>query len=126
MVEMKSISDENVLREALSAERAMIFFHAMWGYSPFSIKVVEKWERAWVQQNRTEIATFIAVDGGDYYPPAVSQWLKAEGLEALAYSGNGEMLWLESGRIVSKLATADRFRGISSDELARHTTELWS
>lgn len=123
---MKTISDESALREALSAERATIFFHAMWGYSWFSIKVVEKWEREWVQQHRTtKIATFIAVDGGDGYPPAVSQWLKADGSDAFAYSGNGELLWLESGRIVGRLATADRLRGISSDELARQTPILW-
>ena len=121
---MKRIEDEKTLREALVAEQAMLFFHCEWGYSIFVLKSLEKWEREWLASGAgPSVALYMAVESGDTtYPPALLDWLKSQALDSLASAGNGELLWLERGRVVATLVGR---RGVSATELTRRTAELW-
>lgn len=121
---MKRIEDEPTLREALAAEQAMLFFHCEWGYSIFALKSLEKWERERLASGAgPSFVLYVAVDGGlSTYPPALLEWLKSQSLDGLASAGNGELLWLERGRVVAKLVGR---RGVSVAELAQRTAELW-
>jgi len=121
---MKHLRDEQTWREAIAAEQAMLFFHCEWGYSISVLRTLEKWEREWLASGSAPpVAVYMAADGDDSaYPPSLLQWLKSQSLDALAFAGNGEILWLERGRVVAKLM---RPRGVSPAELTQRTAELW-
>ena len=111
---------------ALDAGHAILFFHCHWGYSWFLLPSIEKWEREWLEPGLgPAVALFMAVDDGlAGYPAPVQEWVRCAGLDRFASSGNGEMIWLERGRVVSSLVGRAR-QGVTPDELTRRTAELW-
>ena len=124
---MRRIEDEQTLQQALAAEQAILFFHCAWGYSWFLLPAVEKWEREWVRSGTgPKVALYSAVDDGKNptYPATLLVWLKSQSLDGVATAGNGEMLWLQRGRVVDKLLGRGP-RGVTPAELTRRTVELW-
>jgi hypothetical protein len=122
---MTRIEDEDTLQLALASEHAVLLLHAEWSiYSMHMLRSVERWEREVVASGLSAgVKRFIAVNGTLPYPAPLESWLKTQGLEAFASSGNGEVLWLERGRVVSKLF--GRRDGASIADLTRRTAELW-
>ena len=83
-------------------------------------------KRRWLRRSAYSIhetLLLLVVDAGVLtYPPALLEWLKSQSLDGLAFAGNGELLWLERGRVVAKLVGR---RGVSVAELVQRTAELW-
>ncbi len=123
---MKRIEDEAALRDAVRADRAMLFLHAVWSMeSCVALHVVHEWDRDWLRPSEIISAgVFLAVYGGnaDGYPPSVVRWLTRQGLVNLSCAGNGEVLWLQHGRVVDKVLS---YRDITAADLTRRTMALW-
>jgi hypothetical protein len=125
-LQVRRVEDRLTMEDVLVADRAILCLHAEWSTpSVMAWKSFHHWVTEREVQGGSEliatIATFVAVNGNGY-PPPVAAWLKAQGLDGLTWAGGGEILWLESGRVVSKLVYSHE--GIL-DELTRRTADLW-
>jgi hypothetical protein len=121
---LRRIQDEKSMADLLAADRAILCLHAEWSMtSVMAWKSFQHWakEREVRGESRASIPTFVDVNR-DSYPPQIVAWLQAQGLDQLTAAGSGEILWLESGCVVSKLAFSHA--GILI-ELTQRTVELW-
>ena len=121
---MQSVVDEQALRAALVAEQAILFLHAPWSIpSMIALRSLEKWEKDRSGSGITSVRLCMAVHDGDSYPPLLVGWLKLHGLDRYASSGGGEVLWVQSGRIVATLVW--RQHESTAADISRRTAELW-
>jgi hypothetical protein len=123
---LRRVEDERTMADMLAAARAILCLHAEWSMpSHMAWNSFQKWARERAATNdgngSEAVAVFAAVDSNQYPPPVVA-WLKAQDLENLSSAGHGEVLWLERGRVVSKLIYSPD--GLLP-ELTRRTAELW-
>ena len=119
---MEFIDTALQLDRALRAERAIVALHVQWSMpAREAVSVVEQWARGLAGGfGASSFQLFLAVTLPDDYHPAFVKWLNDQGLGSLAFSGAGEVLWLESGRIFAKLLCR-----VTSAALSRQTFQLW-
>ena len=120
---MRRVGDERTMSATLAADRAILLLHAEWSMpSVMAWNSFQKWaaERT-VADAVGAIAVFVAINSNDY-PPRVVAWLKGQGLEHLAAAASGEVLWLQGGRVLSKLVYSPD--GVVR-ELTHRTNVLW-
>jgi hypothetical protein len=120
---MVAVTDDETLRHAGSAPRAILMLHAEWSMpSVLVLRTVRQWEENWLRRSTlSDLPLFIAIKS-DWYPPSVLAWMGSAGVERFRDTGNGEMLWLENGRVV-EYAFGSRL--VTDPELTRRTRERW-
>jgi hypothetical protein len=117
------VENEDTLREALDAPRAILVLHAEWSMpSVLVLGAVRQWESELHRRTQSLAVPMFLAMNGDAYPPPVVAWLEVNGLESFTCSGWGEVLWLERGRII---AEAHGRESVTPVALTRRTIELW-
>ena len=123
---LRRIEDERTMSDMLAARRAILCLHAEWSMpSHMAWKSFQNWTMPRAVEGASgvdgAITVFVAINS-DHYPQPVVEWLKAQGLEQFQCSGWGEILWLENGRVVSRLIYSPA--GILP-ALTQRTVDLW-
>jgi hypothetical protein len=99
---MTAFLDESTFTKAITAERAILFLHAEWsGPSVYGLETFERWEAE--LPTLTDLPRVPTFKVQTHEKRFVQEWLDSQKMGFLTERGNGEILWLESGKIVELL-----------------------
>jgi hypothetical protein len=110
------------LEAACSQSRAFVFLWVCWsGQARHSEVAVNKLLKAWTNESLDTDAQAYRADISEPESESwstIDQWLRAQQQRLTDFGGNGELLWVRSGKVVAVAANVARFE---HDELMAMT-----
>ena len=126
MSEQSDWLDEATCDVVVSAHHAILFIHAEWSApSATALKAFEDWTKEFATWSDMPTVSFlkIKVTGEVNEQPVLQRWLGSQKLEMLTRTGNGEVLWIEHGKVVEGLLYT---YPVTHEQLTEITARLWA